>query len=213
MTALDYDPEPVGEAVPSDHPVPDEAAWSGDETPRDETDLPWSSVETFYRQIQSGLLVRLFYLLSSRHDAEDVMHDAFIQAARKWHTLRNKSASSATAWLYRIAVNLALNKLRQRKRRGEVALGELTNYQSVHQFVSALLSPEQAYEVSTALDALNSLSQRQREIYLLRHYFGFDIEDIADHLGRGPSTVRVHLHRAQETVRRKFGDGSGGRSQ
>jgi RNA polymerase sigma factor (sigma-70 family) len=185
-------------AEPCEERTQDESALSDD-------GLPWRSVEEFYRQTQGGLVVRLFYLLSSRQDAEDIVHDAFIQAARKWHTLRSVEAAAATSWLNRIAVNMALNKLRQRRRSREVILGELADHLTIRESLSGQVSPEQALEVSVAMDAQRSLSARQREAYLLKHYFGFDVEDIANHLRRSPSTVRVHLHRAQQAITRKLG--------
>ena len=182
----------------SDNPMADTNALSSD-------GLPWESVEDFYRQMRGGLVVRLFYLLSSRQDAEDVVHDAFIRAAQKWHLLRNGHVESVTSWLNHIAVNLALNKLRQRTRRREVALEELADYAVIRDQVSVSVSPDRAYDLLIAFDVLQGLSDRQREAYLLRHYFGFDIEDIADHLKRSPSTIRVHLYRAQEAITRKLG--------
>lgn len=169
--------------------------------------LPWTTVEEFYRLRRNGLVVRLFYMLWCKQDAEDTAQEAFIQAAKNWHTLRGDDADTVTAWLYRIAARLALTKLRQRKRRNEVALDDVAG-PAIHHLVSSGLPPDRAYElVSTAVDVLGNLSPRQREIYLLRHYFGLDVADIAHHLRCAASTVRVHLHRAQETITR-----AGGRS-
>ncbi|MFL6144889.1 MAG: RNA polymerase sigma factor [Labedaea sp.] len=182
MTALGYD------AVPCDDLTPDPA------------DLPWQSVEELYHQVRNSLLVQLYYLLWNKQDAEDVLQDTFVQAARKWHTLRDRSRHSAGAWLRRTAVNLAYNRIRQRGRRHEVSLDDgLADY-----LTSSQIAPEDAYEVSTALAALRCLSGQQRESYLLKHYFGFEMTDIAAHLGCKASTARVHLNRAQETIKRKL---------
>jgi RNA polymerase sigma-70 factor, ECF subfamily len=170
-------------------------------------DPAWDEVLTLYREVRPRLVVSLFHLLESGQDAEDVVQEAFIQAARKWHTLRNEDAKSVTAWLNKIAVNLAKDKIKQRGRRREVIVSD---YESVPQLVSKHLSPEWAYEVSAAFEVLRGLSNRQREVYLLRHYFGLDIQDIAHTIGRRPSTVREQLYRAQERITRKLGrhDGS-----
>ena len=71
--------------------------------------------------------------------------------------------------------------------------------------VSRHISPEQAYEVSVAFDVLRGRSDRQREVYLLRHYFGLEIQDIAHVLDRQPSTVWVQLSRVQKRIIRRLG--------
>src|SRR5215210_2928687 len=48
----------------------------------------------------------------SPSDAEEVMQEAFLQAFRSWSTFRGESAP--TTWLYRIAVNAALTRVRSR---------------------------------------------------------------------------------------------------
>src|SRR4051794_28708376 len=49
----------------------------------------------------------------SPSDAEDVMQEAFLQAFRSWSTFRHDAAP--TTWLYRIAVNAALMRVRSRR--------------------------------------------------------------------------------------------------
>jgi len=49
----------------------------------------------------------------SPSDAEEVMQEAFLQAFRSWSTFRGESAP--TTWLYRIAVNAALARVRARR--------------------------------------------------------------------------------------------------
>ena len=192
-----------------------DAAEPGDDVTSDDarpggTDPPWEWVEALYLDLRDDLVVRLVYLLKSRHDAEDVAQEAFIQAMRKWHTLRSRDTRVVAAWLYRIAVRLALTRLRQRGRRREVGLNEVADYRVIRQLVSDFVSPEQTDDVSLALEMLSGLSDRQREVYLLYHYFGFGTKDIAHHLGLRAGTVRVHLSRAQQEIDRTLGHhGSG----
>ncbi len=160
-------------------------------------DPSWDQIQIYYLQLRGRLVVRLFYLLRSRHDAEDVAQEAFIRAARNWHALRRTDSKTVEAWLNKIAANLAMDMLRQRKQRREVMLDDSD---AVREFISARVAPELAYEVSSAMDMLDRLSDRQRHVYLLRHYFGFKVAAIARHLDIDAGTARTHLHRAQKTI-------------
>jgi RNA polymerase sigma-70 factor, ECF subfamily len=173
-------------------------------TPDDAADLPWQSVEQFYRAASKQLLVSLCYLLRSTQDAEDVLQEAFIRVANNWPTLGVESRARTCAWLKTTAGRLGLNCIRKRKRQREVALDEVLG----EHLNADQVTPEQAYEeidaARAALVALDSLSDRQRKVYLLKHYFGFDMKEIAEELECAESTARVQLSRAQQSINRKL---------
>ena len=196
MSASGFNTGLCRSAVPNDNSAPGER-----------TDLPWQEVTELYCQTHKALYVYLFYLLQSRPDAEDVLHETFVQAARKWHTREQEKATRA--WLYKIAANLAYNKLRERRNRREVALAAEDEHLAVRELISDQRLPaEQIADLQLALDALRGLSDKQRKAYLLKHYFGLDTDDIASKLACKPSTVRNHLYRAQETIDRQLGGSS-----
>ena len=193
MSASGFNAGLCRSAVPNDNSAPGAHA-----------ELPWQEVKELYCQTHKALYVYLFYLLQSRPDAEDVLHETFVQVAKKWHTREQESATKA--WLYKIAANLAYNKHRERRNRREVALAEQAEHLAVRELISDQhLTYEQIADLQLALDALRGLSDKQRKAYLLKHYFGLETDDIAGLLDCKPSTVRNHLYRAQETIDRQLG--------
>jgi RNA polymerase sigma-70 factor (ECF subfamily) len=199
MSASGFNAGLCRSAVPNDNSAPSE-----------HTELPWQEVKELYCQTHKALYVYLFYLLQSRPDAEDVLHETFVQAAKKWHTREKENATKA--WLYKIAANQAYNKHRERRNRREVALAEQAEHLAVRELISDHLPQEQVADLQLALDALRGLSAKQRKAYLLKHYFGLDTDDIASLLDCKPSTVRNHLYRAQETIDRQLGGSSAKRT-
>ena len=88
-------------------------------------------------QQYAGLVYNLAYrVLGSHADAEDAAQDAFLSAYRNFHRFRGESRVST--WLYRIAVNAALMKLRRDRNRNTLTQ---TGYDDMH-IVSPSDGPE-----------------------------------------------------------------------
>jgi RNA polymerase sigma-70 factor (ECF subfamily) len=60
----------------------------------------------------------IYRMLADHHDAEDATQEAFISAYRNWDRFRGDP--QVTTWLYRIAVNSALMRIRKEKRGKEL---------------------------------------------------------------------------------------------
>jgi RNA polymerase sigma-70 factor, ECF subfamily len=156
-----------------------------------------------------GLLVvkyqdRLFNgvsrMLGSAADADDVLQESFLQAFRKLSTFRENS--SFYTWIYRIAINAAIN-LRRRERRS-------VNLSDNSQFPDPLITDadsgparrmEQSEEIHELQTALNQLSDEHRNILVLREIEGMSYEDISQILDMPIGTVRSRLHRARLQLR------------
>lgn len=150
------------------------------------------------RRYQDRLFTGLMHMVSSREEAEDVVQDTFVRAYEKLHAFRQDS--SFYTWLYRIAVNTAL--YRQRQRRPELAgesnqLGvepsDPTGNPSEH-----LLRAERARDVR---QALSQLAEEFRMVLVMRDVEGFDYQTIARILDISVGTVRSRLHRARSNMR------------
>jgi RNA polymerase sigma-70 factor (ECF subfamily) len=102
-------------------------------------------------------------------------------------------------WLHRIVTNRALDSVRARRRRPELAL--------VDQAVSQG-SPGHSGLSFDLLAALQTLSPRDRAIVVLRHVGGFSSSEIAEIFDTSPTAIRSALQRALEHLRSEL---SGGR--
>jgi RNA polymerase sigma-70 factor (ECF subfamily) len=135
-------------------------------------------------------------------DACDIVQRAFLNAFRKIREFKGDAAFST--WLYRIAFNEAISYRRER-RRPAVSLEVSDNgVRSALEPVertgpeARLESEETQKKVQQALDLL---SDEDRQVILLRDLQGHSYEEIAEILGIPKGTVRSRLHRARLELR------------
>ena len=144
-------------------------------------------------------LVRLSVLLV--HDqaaAEDVVQDAFVAMHGKWSRLRDPD--KALAYLRQAVVNRSRSALRHRvvverhartSSAGDVTVDGPTVGGARRDAVRA---------------ALLRLSERQREVLVLRYYLDWSEAQIADALGISRGAVKAHAHRGSTALRELLGD-------
>ena len=150
-----------------------------------------------------------YRMTSNREDARDVAQDALIKAYRKidkW-----EPTSGFLPWVLRITANQAIDFLRRRKRRPISSLED----ESVARWAEAHASPGAADTATSVRNreidervqiALECLSPMQRSVFVMRHYEGFSLAEIADALGCTSGSVKVHLFRALRKLRKELDD-------
>lgn len=147
---------------------------------------------------------RVYYLAldltGNHHDAEDLSQEVFIKAHRNLDTFRGDA--SFFSWLYRIAVNTYLNKRRKKAVR---CMTLWDDFEHVTQGAGASSGPDKDAERSTMqhhIDAaLEALSDRERSAFVLKHYHGYKIREIADMLDVADGTIKSMLYRATRKLR------------
>jgi len=150
-------------------------------------------------------------LLGSQEDAKDVYQDIFLQVFRKLHSFRFESEFST--WLYRIVVNHCLNYRRHRQRRKHYSL-ETPLHESGATWAETLEDgqndPEHHVinrELGQAISAaIQTLSERQRAVFVLRHFHGHKLLQIAEILDCSEGTVKNYLFRATRHLQKKLRD-------
>jgi RNA polymerase sigma-70 factor (ECF subfamily) len=138
--------------------------------------------------------------------AEDLAQEAFLrvyQARRRY-----RPEAKFTTWLYRIATNLALNALRDRKaiQAGPVGDGDSSDGGSnLEQLSDTRRTAEQELMLSererTIRRAVESLPENQRAAVILHKYQGIDYKQIGNILEVSESAVKSLLFRAYENLR------------
>ncbi len=148
-------------------------------------------------------------MLHNPADAEDVLQETFISALHGLKSFRGDSSFST--WLYRIAYNATLMKLRAT--RSSVSLDEaldrdesempreLTDW--THDPESALLNQEARAEMQAAVDRL---STPLRSVFILRDVDGLSTEETAAVLDVSVEVVKTRLHRARMILRNMLSD-------
>jgi RNA polymerase sigma-70 factor (ECF subfamily) len=125
-------------------------------------------------------------ILRDAVEAQDATHDAFVQAWRKWDSLRDPERFDA--WFDRILINTCRNRLRANRWRASdispqlsIATGDPVSRAEDRQVIGA---------------AIASLSPDHRVVVALRFYRDLTVPDIAARLGIPVGTVKSRLHDA-----------------
>jgi RNA polymerase sigma-70 factor (ECF subfamily) len=134
-------------------------------------------------------------------DAEDLTQDAFIQVFRKLETFRGDAAFST--WLYRVAVNTVLMKLRRRQPR-QVSLDEPVSMDfSVAPREYGRNDPHLHGSVDriALVRAIKELPDGYRTIFILHDVEGYDHREIARLLHCSTGNSKSQLHKARLKIR------------
>ncbi len=141
-------------------------------------------------------------LTGNRHAAEDLTQETFLRAWRKAGSLRDEQRERV--WLFQIAANLWRDQVRRRQlapeRAGPIDV-ELLGRQRFPEEVA-----EQREEVARALNALDALPARQREVMYLSACEGMNHAEIATVLECTTDAVKTNLSLARKKLREQFAE-------
>ena len=142
-------------------------------------------VEALYRKYGPMVMRRCRQLLRDEDEALDATQDVFVQVLRHQRRLKAEYPSSL---LYRIATNLSLNRIRDRRRRPETP-GE--------EFLQQVADADEVEPRQEARSMLATLFGQQREstrtMAVLHYVDGMTLEQVADEVGMSVSGVRKRL--------------------
>ncbi|MXV77794.1 sigma-70 family RNA polymerase sigma factor [Candidatus Poribacteria bacterium] len=162
--------------------------------------------DTLFTRYQKRTYRLVQRFVPNHEDALDITQDAFIRA---YQGLSNfKSQCQFYSWLYRITVNLCIDFLRK-KSRSEVMVYEsedsdelpMANFPDLRS-VSPAKAAENKELRSQIRKAIRQLPPKQRQIFILRHWDGLSLKDIATVVGRSDGTVKAHLFHAHRNLRK-----------
>lgn len=147
--------------------------------------------------------------LHDREDSEDLTQEIFISAYQSLH--RFKGDSSFSTWIYRIAVNASLNKVRKSSRNIFLRMDNLSGDRKEREMPfpdsytlnpeNILIRDEHAERVRKALD---SLPEKQRTAIVLSKYDDLPQKEIAEIMGLTEGAVEALLHRAKKNLHEKL---------
>jgi RNA polymerase sigma-70 factor (ECF subfamily) len=156
-----------------------------------------------YQQHYDRLFDYALHLTGDARTAEDLTQEVFARSLVAVRRFRG-DASFAT-WTNRIALNLARETYRRKKRRQRIAaaLGRVAN-------VFADRDPHQAHldDVRTKVlyGVLDNLPPNLREVFILRDLMGLSVAQVAEELSISPSNVAVRCHRARARIRTELAE-------
>jgi len=138
-------------------------------------------------------------------DALDAVQDTFVKAFQ--HAAHWDPRAEVAPWLMRIAVNHSIDRYRRGKRRG-VHHTPLVEGDHDERIATDEVSPERrahGKELGEKIArALETLPDGHRAVFVLRHYDGMSLEEIASTLKLSLGTVKSSLHRAVHRLRERL---------
>ena len=138
-----------------------------------------------------------YRFLGNHEDASDLAQEVFIRAYRNLGTFRGQSAVGT--WLYRIAVNLCLNRVSAKAHTIERVEYREQIDERLETADAALLRAERAEEVRAAIARL---PKKQRATLVLRVYHELPHEEIAGILGSSVGAVKENFFHALANLRK-----------
>jgi RNA polymerase sigma-70 factor, ECF subfamily len=164
--------------------------------------------ELIYNYDKKVLALAMKYV-KNEDDAKDIYQDVFIRVFKGLKKFQFKSEFST--WLYRIVTNVCLTHKTKSNRREFISIHpDEENENSSFDIADEKPSPDRVVnssEISEHItEALESLSQRQKMIFILKHYEGYKLKEIAEMLQCGEGTIKKYLFDAVRKMRTQLAD-------
>lgn len=148
-----------------------------------------------------------FRITENEADADEVVQETFLRGYRALESFDFKA--NFKTWIYRIAVNCALDMRKSRQKTGVVAIAEdFEEEQVAVQLADRGAGPERVLldrEIEARRHmAMERMTESERTAFVLRHMEGSSMEEIAAVLGVEPNTAKQAVFRAVQKLRRSL---------
>ncbi len=152
------------------------------------------AIRFLYLRYKDNVYGYVLSILRDAHEAEDVTQTVFVKLISVIHKYEPRHVPF-TAWILRVARNVALDSLRQRR--------PMMPCEEVRE--SSRPADDVSHDRRWGLkQALETLPEDQRHVVVLRHLVGLSPGEIADHMGRTESSIHGLHHRARLALRREL---------
>lgn len=144
---------------------------------------------------KQGLYHHCFKITHDEDVAEDIAHEAFIEAYT--HLDRYNPAFRFSTWLYKIATNVALMYLRKRR---DIRMDE----DELDRVISDLPGAEELALYSELHDAVDELPEQYRTVVSMHYWQGKSYSEIAFRMGTSTGSVKGWMSRAKKELKEKL---------
>ena len=157
---------------------------------------------------QDKLFYMAFRMLNNRQESEDVVQETFLRVYRNLD--RFDETMKFSTWIYRIATNLCIDRLRKRK-----VVYSLDADSSEHEGLdgySMIPSDNRTPETELLLtdtqriihQAIESLPPKYKTVMTLRYLQDMSLQEVSDVLDMPVTTIKTRVHRGREFLRKKL---------
>jgi RNA polymerase sigma-70 factor (ECF subfamily) len=170
------------------------------------------AVSTLYHHYLPGVFGYVAARVPDRATAEDITSDVFLKMIEGIHQLRAENEAGFMAWLLRIARMAVAGFYRKREKQPVyLALPDesqentysdpLILFESHHE-ADPVLWTEAREDWQLVVNAINRLTEEQRQVLVGRLLMGYDLETVGQMLGKKPNAVKMLQFRAIRSLER-----------
>jgi RNA polymerase sigma-70 factor, ECF subfamily len=153
------------------------------------------AIRFLYVRYKDNIYGYVLSIVREEHEAEDCTQQVFMKLISAIHKYEPRTVPF-TAWILRVARNVAIDHLRQRR---------VIPCEDV--FEPTRQTDETSRECRWGLEvALEALPEEQRDVVVLRHLVGLSPGEIATRMGKTESSIHGLHHRGRLTLRRELAD-------
>ncbi|URN96243.1 MAG: RNA polymerase sigma factor SigW [Candidatus Pristimantibacillus lignocellulolyticus] len=157
---------------------------------------------------QEKLYHMAYRMLNNRQEAEDVVQDTFL---RVYNNLERYDVTMKfSTWIYRIATNLSIDRLRKRKPVYSLD-AESSDYEGLDGYSmipSDNRTPESELLISETQQiihqAIDTLPPKYKSVMILRYIHELSLQEVGDILDMPVTTIKTRVHRGREFLRKKL---------
>lgn len=173
---------------------------------RGDADASRRIIEALHRPVIA--VIYRFLGFGWRHEVEDIAQDVFLKVFRAIDRFEPQRGVKFTTWVYTFVRNHCYDVLKKR-RLPTMSLTGTGEDEGQRELVDPGGRPPQAHAENSELgrqigEALASLGEDQRMVFVLREYEGLDYAAIAEVVGVSEGTVKSRLFRAKEALRERL---------
>lgn len=167
------------------------------------------AISSLVAMYEAKVIKTAYYFLGNMEDAEDLSQDIFMKILDSLP--RFNQSSSLSTWIYRIAVNYSLNAVKKNKQRQifiriEKIFG-IEEKEGNGKSTESDVETDSHYindQVKWLKDALASLPENQRKVFILSKMEELSYKEIAEITGHSLSSVESLMHRARLNLQKKL---------
>lgn len=150
------------------------------------------SFSQLVERYKERIYLLVWRMVRNREDALDLSQEVFIKAYKNLKRFRHES--NFYTWIYRIAVNVALNFARRERFKSFLSLSDLSERLASGSSPSEDMERDQ---LSGLIDrGIMKLPEKQRMVFILRHYEEMSVKEVAELVGRSEGTIKASYYQA-----------------
>jgi RNA polymerase sigma-70 factor, ECF subfamily len=176
-------------------------------TPMKEDEREVENAANIFQEDYQRIFRYIMSMVRDTAEAEDLTQETFLRAYQRRDSLWDEGAQ--TAWLYRIATHVCLDRLRQYARRSpKESQTDLDEIDVAEPDTPSLQQTLEQGEMSECVQRyFNRLSDSYRSVILLHDMHELTAAEIAQLLGESLATIKIRLHRARRKLSLALGGG------